>query len=288
MSDGSPPPQMPPQVSPDGRWVWDGRQWQPVPIVVGDVAGVVGVAGVAPAVAAAAAPTPAPYVVQYSPPQVQAPVIPYAVPAPEVSAVPLWEQERSRRGGLSLYLFAAAALVVLIMAMMALNSLNIVRMPWQSDGQVATRPMITPTPPLAVRSDAARAESFLAYSVAPHLLALNNTLPALTGTCNGTTLSYSCQEAITATDQQLTKILAMIDHANIPLCIGGGVTKLRADLAGMQSGMALAESGYKKNEPALLAAGIGKFNSLNQSIQPDVKALEQAQKTQCNTQQVGA
>src|ERR1700716_2882259 len=108
MSVGSSPPQVPPQVSPDGRWVWDGRQWQPVPVVVGDVA------GVAPVVVATA-PVPVPAVAQYTPPSIQvAPVIPYAVPVAEGGVVPLWVQDRPRIGGASMYLFVAAALVALI------------------------------------------------------------------------------------------------------------------------------------------------------------------------------
>ena len=120
MSVGSSPPQTPPQLSPDGRWVWDGHQWQPVAVVVGDVAGVVPVAIAAPA------PAPA-VVVQYSPPV-------YVAPPPEETVVPLWQE--APRQGISIYLFAAAALAVLVMAMMALNSMNIVRLPWQSDGVV--------------------------------------------------------------------------------------------------------------------------------------------------------
>lgn len=279
MSVGFSPPQTPPQLSPDGRWVWDGHQWQPVPVVVGDVAGIV------PLVTAAAAPAPAVVVIPYSPPHVQAPAMPYMVPAAEESAVPLWE-EPARTGGVSLYLFGAAALVVLIMAMMALSTLNIVRLPWQSDGSTAARATSTPLPPLATRSESARADRFLNSTLAPALVAVNQTVPSLAQTCNGT-LSNACQDSITATDQQMKKLLAVIDRADIPPCIAGGVTKLRIDLSGMESGLVLALSGFKDNKPNLLAAGLNRFTSLSQAIPADAKSLDQAQKTQCNTQQVG-
>src|SRR3981081_3382230 len=148
MSVGSSPPQNPPQLSPDGRWVWDGHQWQPVPVVAGDVAGVVPAPAPTPEPAAAAW-TPA--AVAYTPPQVETPGIPYAVPVAEETEVPLWVEKP--RQGISMYLFAATALVVLIMAMMALNSMNIVRMPWESDGQIKVKPAASPTPLLATRSE---------------------------------------------------------------------------------------------------------------------------------------
>src|SRR3981081_4178132 len=107
MSIGASPPQTPPQLSPDGRWVWDGQKWQPVPVVVGDLAGVVPVLAAAAPPAPAPVPTPVPVVMPYSPPK-------YVAPKPEESALPLWRE--APRQGITLYLFVGAALVVLIMA----------------------------------------------------------------------------------------------------------------------------------------------------------------------------
>src|SRR5258708_13193333 len=96
VSSGSSPPQTPPQLSHDGRWVGDGKKWQPVPVVVGDLAGIVPVA----AAAAAPAPAPARAAVVYSPPK-------YVAPPPEEPVVPLWQEPP--RQGISMYLFVAAA-----------------------------------------------------------------------------------------------------------------------------------------------------------------------------------
>lgn len=280
MSVGSSPPQTPPQLSPDGRWVWDGHQWQAVPVVVGDVAGVVPVA----AAAAAPAPAPTPVAVVYSPPQVQEPAIPYAVPAAEANAVPLWEEPAQQ--GISIYLFGAAALVVLVMAMMALNSLNIVRMPWQSDGHIQARPTATPLPPLTTRSDYARADRFLNFSLSPALASLNLTLPALAQTCNGT-LTNSCLNSITATDQQLKKVLAVIDRGDFPPCIAPGVSKIRADFAQMDDGLQLALKGFKDDNKTEVGQGLNRFGTAGPPLQADAKALDQTLKTQCSTDRTG-
>ena len=290
MSIGSSPPQTPPQLSPDGKWVWDGTQWQPVPVVIGDLAGVV------PVVPAAAAPA----VVQYAPPQAQAqapvifpsaqaqaPTLPYAVPEPAV--VPLWEQQRapSPLGGKSVYLFAGAAFVVLIMAMMALNSLNLVRLPWQSDGQVPLRPKVTPTPQLQIRTEFARAENFLKYSLTPALASFNDTLPAFQQQCS-TTLSNSCLTALGETDQKTKAFIAVIDRADIPPCLAGTMTKVRADLDFMEKGLTLGLTGYKDNKSNLLTQGVNQFWSRGASLGANLKSLDQNLSTQCSTQQVGS
>jgi hypothetical protein len=261
--------------------VWDGHQWQPVPVVVGDVA------GVAPVLPAAAVPAPAPVRVAYTPPQAATPAIPYAAPAAEESAVPLW-QEAPREGiqGTRLYLFGAAAVVVLIMAMMALNSLNLVRMPWQSDGYNPPKPAVTPTPQLATRSDYARADRFLNFNLSPAIAAYNQTLPELGRTCNGT-LSNSCLSAITATDVQLKNVLVVIDKADIPPCIAPGMTKIRADFNTMETGMQIVLKGFKDDSKPEANQGYQQFLGAGAALQADAKAVDLALKTQCSTDQTG-
>ncbi|GAC1643428.1 MAG: hypothetical protein NVS9B11_12900 [Candidatus Dormibacteraceae bacterium] len=278
MSVGSSPPQTPPRMSPDGKWVWDGRQWQPVPVVLGDLA------GVAPVAAAVAAPAPAPVGVAYAPAQVQGSAIPYAVPTAEEADVPLWVEKP--RPGISMYLFAAAALVVLIMAMMALNSLNIVRMPWESDAQIQARATPTPTTTLTTRSDYARADRFLNVTLSPEVTALNQTLPALTQACSGT-LSVSCQQSITASDLQLKKVIAVIDRGDFPPCIAAEVGKVRADFAGMDDGLQLALKGFADNKLAELNQGLARFGAAGPALSADTKALDLAFHSQCSTLRTG-
>ncbi|HEV2014351.1 MAG TPA: hypothetical protein VGR77_10795 [Candidatus Dormibacteraeota bacterium] len=233
-------------------------------------------AGVVP-VAPAPAPAPAPVVIAYTPPQ-------YVAPPPEEAVVPLWQEPP--RQGISIYLFAGAALVVLIMAMMALNSLNIVRLPWQSDGQTQVRPTPTPMPLLTERTEYARADRFLNFSLSPAVAALNLTLPALGQSCNGT-LSNSCRDAITATDQQVTKVLAVIDRGEIPPCIAPGMSKIRADFATMDAGLQLALKGFKDDNKAVVAQGLARFGSAGPALQADAKAVDQTLKAQCSTDRTG-
>src|SRR5258708_10689372 len=134
VSIGSSPPQTPPQLSPDGRWVWDGQKWQPVPVVVGDLAGIVPVA----AAAAAPAPAPARAAVVYSPPK-------YVAPPPEEPVVPLWQEPP--RQGISMYLFVAAAAGVPFMGNMAFNPLPDYRFSLDTHGPSHAPP--TPGTPAA-------------------------------------------------------------------------------------------------------------------------------------------
>jgi hypothetical protein len=245
--------------------------------VAGDVAGVVP----APAPAAAAW-TPA--AVAYTPPQVETPGIPYAVPVAEETEVPLWVEKP--RQGISIYLFAATALVVLIMAMMALSSMNIVRMPWESDGQTQVKPTATPTPLLATRSEFARADRFLNYSLSPSVAGLNKTLQPVSVSCNGT-LSNSCLTAITTADQELKKVLTVIDRADIPPCIAAGMTRIRADFAQMDEGLQLAIKNFTDNNKTGVAQGLARYGAAGPALQADAKAVDQALKTQCSTGQTG-
>ncbi|HEV2013967.1 MAG TPA: hypothetical protein VGR77_08820 [Candidatus Dormibacteraeota bacterium] len=183
-------------------------------------------------------------------------------------------------------MFVAAAVVVLIMAMMALNSLQIYRLPWQSDGQSQVRPTATPTPLLTERTEFARADRFLNFSLSPAVAALNLTLPAIGQSCNGT-MSNSCRDSITATDQQVTKVLAVIDRGEIPPCIAPGVKKIRADFATMDTGLQLALKGFKDDSKAEVAQGLAGFGSAGAPLQADAKAVDQALKTQCSTEKTG-
>jgi hypothetical protein len=222
--------------------------------------------------------------IPYSPPAIQAPAPIYVAPAAE-AITPLWQQPA--RSGVSLYLYVVAAAVVLVMVMIVLNSLNVIRLPWPGSASTSdTRPTASPIPQLTVRSDYARADSFLNYSLAPALVALNQTVPAISLSCNGT-LSNSCLDSIKATDKQLKHVLSVIDPGNIPPCIATSMGKLRIDFSGMESGLTLAQSGFKENKKNLVAEGLSRFGSLGQAVAADAKSVDQALKSQCNTQVVG-
>jgi hypothetical protein len=187
---------------------------------------------------------------------------------------------------MSKYLYVVAGAVVLIMALMFFNSQNFFQLPWQSSSDSPARPTPSPSPPpLLVRSEYARAGSFLTYTLAPALDGVNQSLPALGQSCNA--LSNSCLSAITATDKQVKGLLSVIDRAAIPPCVAAGVAKMRTDVAGMESGLQLSLSGFKDNKKSVVDTGLSRFASLTQTVHADSVSLEQAQKAQCSPQQVG-
>jgi hypothetical protein len=208
----------------------------------------------------------------------------FDVPVVPPAVTPLWEQPT--RSGASLWLYVVAGAVVLMMAMIVLNSMNIVRLPWQSSDSTPTVPTATPLPPVTARTDYARADRFLNLVLAPAMVSAAQTVPAMQTACNGT-LSNSCLGSITATDQQMKKVLSVIDRGEIPPCIAAGVNTLRIDLFGMESGLTLALSGFKENQRNLVAAGLSRFGSLSQELPANATSVNQAMKAQCSTQMVG-
>lgn len=206
----------------------------------------------------------------------------YNFPVAEPSTPP-WEKPAR---GAKTYLYVAGGAAVLIMVMMVLNSLSVVPFHWfESDSTSTAQPTATPLPPATSRTDYVRADRFLTSSLSPAMVELNQTQLALR-TCNGT-LSNSCFTAITATDQQMKKVLSVIDRGAIPPCIATGMSKLRAHLDGMEVGLQIALKGYQDNLAAEVIQGINRFGSGGPALQADATVLDQALKTQCNTQEVG-
>jgi len=281
--DASPPAQ-PPQMSPDGNWVWDGSQWQPVTGVEPTHEGVfaayahkveaadqaVGVAQPAAAVAPVQAAAPA---VDYSYP---APAVDYAYPAPE-PVVPLWQPPKNSSKSVVLYAFAAV--IVLVMLMMVLNSLNLVSLPFF--GASSSAPAAKPSPlAYPIRSEFGRADDFLKGSLAPAMATFQQTVPGLQA-CTGT-LSNSCFYAITASDNQMKTVLSVIDHGTIPLCLATPMKKYRSDLSLMEAGLQLGLKGYKDNQVGEVTNGVNQFARVAEALQGDVTALDGAKKTQCS------
>jgi len=284
-AEPGPPPIQPPQLSPDGRYVWDGSQWQPIADPAEPVHKAVFAAWnaikVDPADPAAAAQP-----VQYQQ-QVQAPMR-VREPAPpaidyenevEESVTPLWQQPtRSRK---TPYLYAGAGLVVFVLAIMLLNSFNFFQFAWLNSS--SNSPAVSPQPTPVVdqtRSEFGRADRFLNGSLGPALAGLVDTMQKMQA-CNGT-LSNSCYDAINANDPQLNKVLAVLDHAtNIPPCIAAPVKSFRADIVVMQAGIQMALKGYKDNQRGEVGNGLSQFSRGGQAMVADGRTADQALKTQC-------
>ena len=276
MSIGESPPQRPPMLSPDGKWVWSGTEWLPIAghgaVFAAWNSIRVDPVETAPQVAqpvAAPAPMPAP-VMQYAPVQ------------PDVEAVPLWQEQRST--GLNKYLYIVAGVIAIVVAVVAVNSLGI-QFPWSvSAPEGPSRNTFVP-PPVAVRSDAGRADNVLAGLLAPPMLALGQDVEIVKETCYGT-LTEACQNAVTAADNQVKSVLATIDHATIPVCIATNMTKLRVDVASMDDALQLAIKGYKDSQGPEVTQGVSRLVAPAQRAQADA-AAGTTQKAKCDTQHTG-
>jgi hypothetical protein len=287
--DGSPPAQ-PPQMSPDGNWVWDGSQWQPVTAVEPTHEGVFAAYAqkveAADQAVAVAQPAAVATQVQVAPPAVEDP---YPAPAPAADygyaaadpGVPLWQQPKS--SAKTVYLYVGGAVVLFLMVLIVLNTINFVSLPFIGRGKSSNTPQAStsPSPSPVSRSEFSRAGLFLNGPFAPALASFNQTLPAWS-VCNGESLANNCFTTITATDQQLTNLLSVIDHGAIPPCIAAAVTKLRYDLGVMETGIKLALQGYKNNSLDDLTTGLYHFRRFGAAYQSDIIAVDNAKSSQCS------
>jgi hypothetical protein len=279
--DASPPVQ-PPQLSPDGKWVWDGTQWQPV-------AGVdSGRGAVFPSWNSIAVPTaqpgvdPVPLGVQYEPAvQYQPPAPDYSYPAADEAIVPLWRQPR--KGRVSVYLYPVAGLAVLVMAMMLLNSVGYIQLPWNSAG--SARPVAhqttTPSPtPDFSGPDSARADRFI-NSIAPAIAAMEKTAPALDQHCYKT-LVNNCYDAIVATEPLVKNILTAIKSGDVPKCIATQIAFVLSSAAQMDQQLQLALTGFKDSSSDELYTGIYRFWTYRRNMELGMISANQAKKG-CHT-----
>jgi hypothetical protein len=271
MSDASPPLQ-PPQMSPDGQWVWNGAEWQPVGThrSVFPSWNSIRVEPAQPAVETAQA------VMTQPEPVMTYPV--YAVA--DVAAPPLWQRQST---GINKYLYWVAGLIVLVIAVVLVNSMApFIEWPWSGSGAT---PAAAGLPPLATRSDYARSDRFLHVELTPAMSTLTPTFPVLKETCVGL-LTVSCQSAIAATDKQAKVVLAAIKRETIPACIAAPVTKLRTDLVATDAALQGGLKGYTDNSQTEVNQGVALFNRASAPLAADAAAVAPASRT-CETEVVG-
>jgi len=297
------PPIPPPQLSPDGKYVWDGSQWQAIadssePVHKGVFAAwnsihvesadpVADLAQRAPIQVQAPASMP---VQMTSPMQVEAPPpeIDYSYTVNDPTITPLWLKSTS--SGVSKYLYFGAGLVVVVIVLMILNSLNFMSLPFIGAGSRTDRAAkSSPTPPsytpATVRSEFSRADGFLNGSLAPAMDSLVQPITAMQS-CNGT-LSNACFDAMNRAGPPLKNVLTVIDRGPILQCIAAPMKQLRSDFANMQIGLTRALKGYNDNQRAELDSGLYPFVRNAQALSADAKAVDQAAKTLCSTDPEG-
>jgi hypothetical protein len=238
----------PPQVSPDGKWIWDGQKWLPIPP-----------SGEVPPAAS----------IPYSAPQ---PEPAAAVYSPAEMSPPLW-QEPASTTQLSPYRIGAAGAVVLLLAVVVLNATNIISIPWPWIPAGPTVTMIHASPRPIV-SDYVLADRFLNGELGPAIASLADTLPAVQASCApANNLSSACRTAVNATNTQNLNVLSVIDHAGVPNCIAIGTKALRNDLQGMSGGIGVALHGFQDSSSDEVNTGIYHFAYVAQSLQADANMI---------------
>lgn len=276
MSIDAGPPAQPPQLSPDGNWVWDGSQWQPV---TGGGAAPAH-AGVFKAYDAIVVEPVAP-TIEAAPPMVQYEQQ-YPLPAPaayggsDPDFTPLWQQTKG--GGYGKYLYFVAAIALFVMVLIVLSSMNFVQLPFTSAGSSNSNATAKPSPtPDFSGPDSVRADRFMNGSLQPAIAGLDQTVPELNRACAGIA-STSCFDAITATDQQVKKVMRVITTGDIPSCIRAPITDLKANVQSMDNQLLAAFKAFQDNNNPEVYANVNRFRSYHQFAAADLSAANQAQK----------
>lgn len=282
-------------LSPDGKWVWDGQQWQPIAqhesvfpswqSIATDAA--------APAAPAAAspfpmqAPAPTPYAVQA--PAVVQPVNPALFYPQAQASAPLWEKGREAKPGMTPnYLYFGAGLVVIVIVLVVLNSVFPLwlLLPGPKPPPAPASPRPSPLPALSQRSDYARADYFI-NTVWPSLQ--KDLQPALTNVSQQCTrqLTNSCQTSLTQAEPLIQSTLKGIDQApSQPQCIAAQVTKLRADVAALGNAMQAADKAFADNQGAELQAAMRAYTQSGAAYAGDLGAIIRLTKT-CDPRETG-
>jgi hypothetical protein len=269
-------------LSPDGKWVWDGTQWQPIAhheslfpswqSITVEPAAPVAQAVQAP-VRMAASPTPA--LVQ-----------PYAFPSMPDSA-PAWRRE-AKPTGVNWYLYFIAGVMGIVIILVVLNSVFPLwlYLPGPKPAPEPAAAQASPIPPVAHRSDFARADHFVSGVLPPQMTTLSQDLTPVSQSCNRQ-LTISCQNDISTARPEVKTVLSVIDQNPVPQCIAPQVAKLRADLATIDAALTAADKAYTDNQSSELAAAMSKYSRPASQLGADVAAVAATMKAQCDATVTG-
>lgn len=286
-----------PPLSPDGRYWWDGQQWQPLftpdgmqrwngqqwiqlatpfdqppPTPVAPVA--VPPTPVAPVFAPPAAAKPewldqAPAWLE-SPPAAGVPQpLPPVVEQP--AAAPLWAPA-PRRSRTMIY-----GTALILVAVLGFGG-------WVARGQLlaslaGNNTSLQASSPTPLLSDYERADRYLNVELSPPVVEATNTLTPLTSACTAS-LPPPCKDALITTVKAMTKAEEVMNHTrDIPPCIAREMAQFKDDWVGMEQGLTLAISGFDNNSRALTIQGFQRFASIAQYVKPDIDRIDKAEQT---------
>lgn len=259
-----------PQISPDGRYWWDGHVWQPMPpsapappapAPAQDQPSWLATP-VPPGPVAAPAPEPNPY-----PPQ---PAYPQEPAYPQQPAPAAWMTPQPPPSRMTTYVTA-----LVLIAVLAAGGFVAWQMTSHTDYTASVQASPSPT-----MSDYERADRFLNIDLGPPLIELTNAGPAVQKNCNST-LPPACKDAL------ITFNTAMIDLGNaiqnnqkdIPVCIGTAVSQFQADWQVMEQGITTAIQGFNQNNRTLIVDGLQRYAEVAQFLKPDVDRINKAEQT---------
>jgi hypothetical protein len=272
-------------MSPDGKWVWNGHEWLPVAVHESVFP------AYTEATATAAAPsTPFPPVQAaplVTPPAVVTPAIVQPTSYTAEGATPPWQPPAGTRSN---FMYIGAAFVVVLIGVVMTIAFTQSWLPFLEAGRnqnaSAPTPAATATPPLEVRSEFALAGRYIDTVLNPATSGLSEPFTSYGESCNGT-LSFSCQDAVDASDAALKKAIAALSAAHPPPCIAKQVAKVQADLNTMEAGVQGDLKAYKDNNRAELLRAMAQMTAGNRPFAADVQAISKAQAAACDGQEEG-
>ena len=269
-------------LSPDGKWVWDGTQWQPIAHHESLFPSwqSITVEPSAPAAAAVQAP---PRTVMAAPtPALIQPVSPSYPSA-------TWRPE-PKPTGVNWSLYFIAGVVGIVIILVVLNAVFplwlLLPGPKPAAAPAPAAAQASPIPPVAHRSDFARADHFVSGVLPPQMALVYQYLGPVGQSCNKQ-LTVSCQNAATAAHPEVKTALSAIDQNPVPQCIATQVAKLRADLATIDAALSATDKAFTDNQSAELAAAASKYYRGASQLDPDVRVLTATMKAQCDATVTG-
>jgi hypothetical protein len=261
-------------LSPDGKWVWDGTEWRPIAHHESLFPSWQSIT-VEPAAPVAAA-------VQAPPRVVVAPTPALVQPVSPSYPSTAWRPE-PKATGVNWFLYFIAGVLGIVIILVVLNSVFPLWLylpgPKPAPAPAAAQP--SPIPPVAHRSDFARADHFVSGVLPPQMATLSQDLTPVSQSCNRA-LTVSCQNAVSTAHPEVKIVLSVIDANPVPPCIAAQVAKLRADLATIEAALTAADKAFADNVPSELAAATSKYSKPASLLPADVRALTTAMKAQCD------
>jgi hypothetical protein len=280
-----PQPAIPP-ISPDGRYWWDGQQWQSLFTPDGmhrwngqqwiPLATPFDQPPPAPVAPLTAPPPEKPAWLDQapewlaSPPGAAAPEPPQPVmeqPAPAAWTGTARPRSRAMIYGTALLLIAVVGFGGWVVRGQLLAS------------QASNDASLHATSPTPLLSDYERADRYLNLELGPPLLDATNTLTPLENACTPS-LPPACKDALITTDKAMVKAEEVMNHTrDIPPCIARELAQFKDDWVGMEQGLTLAISGYQSNNRQLIIQGFQRFANIAQYVKADVDRITKAEQT---------